>query len=406
MELSVEEINSKYDLKFDENYKELFDIIIQIFNNKMNLENYDLSNSKILNILDLYYEFKEENYTQAIKYYQMALELGNTDAMCNLACYYDKEKDYDQAIQYYQMASELDNTNAMCNLARYYNEKENYVQAIQYYQMAIKLGNSTAMNNLAYHYEKKEKDYPQAIEYYQMAIKLGNSTAMCNLALHYYEKEKDYTQAIQYYRMAANLGNSTAMNNLAFCYHEKEKDYTQAIQYYRMASELGNTNAMKNLSFMSTVSPIKVFMEIDLVENPNEFIINLKAKLKKNHEVIIFENKKRLSIKYNIIEYCPICSNTKLSINLDCGHFVCVDCYHKIDLVNSSEFIIKLKKEFEINHKVMIFENKKRLSLKYNIIEHCPICLDTKLCINLDCGHLVCVDCYDIINCCYLKCCS
>ena len=39
MLLSVEEINSKYNLNFDEGYKELFDIIIQIFNNKMNLEN-------------------------------------------------------------------------------------------------------------------------------------------------------------------------------------------------------------------------------------------------------------------------------------------------------------------------------------------------------------------------------
>ena len=163
MSLSMKEINSKYNVIFNKEYEELFDIIIQIFNNKMNLDNYDLSNSKILNILGIYYEKVEKDYVQTIKYYRMAINLGNTDAMNNLACYYKKEKDYVQAIQYYQMASELDNTNAMCNLARYYNEKENYVQAIQYYQMAIKLGNSTAMNNLAYHYEKKEKDYVQAI---------------------------------------------------------------------------------------------------------------------------------------------------------------------------------------------------------------------------------------------------
>ena len=164
MSLSIEEINSKYDLNFDKNYEELFDIIIQIFNNKMNLDNYDLSNSKILNIIGLYYYYKEINYTQAIQYYLMAIK----------------------------------------------------------------------------------------------------------------------------------LGNSSAMNNLALYYYEKEKDYTQTIKYFLMAIDLDDAKAMYNLSFITTVSPIKVFMEIDLVENPNEFMVNLKAKLKKNHKVIIFENKKRL----------------------------------------------------------------------------------------------------------------
>ena len=166
-------------------------------------------------------------------------------------------------------------------------------------------------------------------QYYQMAIKLGNSGAMNNLA-YYYGEEEDYDQAILYYQMAIKLGNSIAMNNLANYYYKKE-DYDQSIKYVLMAIELGNSSAMKSLSFMTTVSPIKVFMEIDLIENPNEFIINLKKELKKNHKVIIFENKKRLSIKYNIIEYCPICLDTKLCINLDCGHFVCVDCYNIIN---------------------------------------------------------------------------
>ena len=300
MELSVEEINSKYDLKFDENYKELFDIIIQIFNNKMNLENYDLSNSKILNILALYYEFKEENYTQAIKYYQMALELGNTDAMCNLACYYDKEKDYDQAIKYYQMA--------------------------------IKLGNSTAMNNLAMHYYEKEKDYDQAIEYYQMAADLGNSDAMYDLACYYERKKKDYVQAINYYRMASELGNSNAMNNLACYYEKKEKDHVQAIKYYQMASELRDSTAINKLIKLSNIKPLKVYISINSTSTVlNNSLSDLKNKLEKKKEVIIYNNKKRIFSKLNYIDTCPICLNEKLNIILDCGHPICIDCYPSID---------------------------------------------------------------------------
>ena len=53
MVLSVKEINSKYDLDFDKSYKEVFDIIIQIFNTEnLILDNYDLSNIKILNFIN------------------------------------------------------------------------------------------------------------------------------------------------------------------------------------------------------------------------------------------------------------------------------------------------------------------------------------------------------------------
>ena len=82
---SLKEIELKYDIKFNNKYNiELENIIIEIFNNKMNLENYDLTNSKIFNIIGLYYVYVQKNYPQVIKYYLMAIELGNSKAMNNL----------------------------------------------------------------------------------------------------------------------------------------------------------------------------------------------------------------------------------------------------------------------------------------------------------------------------------
>ena len=50
-----------------------------------------------------------------IKYYLMAIELNNSDAMTNLAYYYDEIKDYDNMKKYYLMAIELNNSDAMTN---------------------------------------------------------------------------------------------------------------------------------------------------------------------------------------------------------------------------------------------------------------------------------------------------
>lgn len=66
--------------------------------------------------------------------------------------------------------------------------KVNYSEAIRLYQEAVQLGNSTAMNNLAYMYQRGqgvEVDYDKAIKLYQAAIELNNTAAMDNLAYMY-----------------------------------------------------------------------------------------------------------------------------------------------------------------------------------------------------------------------------
>ena len=52
----------------------------------------------------------------------------------------------------------------------------------KYYLMAIEKGNSNAMNNLAFYYEDIENNYDEMKKYYLMAIEKGNYDAMNNLA--------------------------------------------------------------------------------------------------------------------------------------------------------------------------------------------------------------------------------
>ena len=106
----------------------------------------------------------------------------------------------------------------------YMDGQINYKLAKKYYLMAIELGNSDGMNNLAIQYKCIEKNYDLCKKYYFMAIELGNEKAMNNLAIYYDEVEKDLKLAKKYYLMAIKFGNKNAPRNLGLCYSEKGKN--------------------------------------------------------------------------------------------------------------------------------------------------------------------------------------
>ncbi len=347
MALSIEEINAKYRLcfdkeSFDKEHIELIDIIIKIFND-------DKCN-------DIHYD------------------LSNSNILNILGLYYDKKKkNYKKAIQYYLMAIDKDNSNAMCNLAMHYEEvKKNYKKAIQYYQMAIDKGNSNAMCNLAMHYQIVKKNYKKAIQYYQMAIDKGNSNAMNSLALYYEIVKKNYKKAIQYYLMAIDKDNLNAMCNLANYYYDIKKDYVKAIKYYLMAIELGDSQAMCNLAFY--------YEEIE-----KDYVKAIKYYLMANSS----GNSKAINDIKKLSKTKPL----ELSNSLN-------------SILELDDNLINLKNELNKNKNVIIFNNKKRLFSEINYLIECPICLDNKLNINLDCGHPICVECYPNVKSCYLKCCK
>jgi TPR repeat protein len=150
---SIQEIEDKYVIKFKS--VELSNEILSIFNSgELNVELFDLTNSEILCIIGLYYQYVKEDYEEMKKYYLLAIEKGNVNAMFNLAIHYDNTQNYEQMKKYYLMAIEKDDSDAMFEMGEYYqyveidNDKMN-----KYYLMAIEKGNEDAICNLKYYYE-------------------------------------------------------------------------------------------------------------------------------------------------------------------------------------------------------------------------------------------------------------
>ena len=124
-----------------------------------------------------------------------------------IGMYYQLVKNYPQMKRYYLMAIDLGDSEAMLNLGLYYQDIEVDPELMkQYYLMVIEKGNSTAMNNLGYYYECTEVDPELMKMYYFMAIERGNSAAMFNLGHYYRYIEPIYKLMKRYYLMAIERG--------------------------------------------------------------------------------------------------------------------------------------------------------------------------------------------------------
>ena len=79
----------------------------------------------------------------AIRYYSIAKERGNSDAMFNLGCIYLSQGINDQKIaeEYFIPSAELNNPNACFALGFYYESKEERKLALAYYEKAALFGN-------------------------------------------------------------------------------------------------------------------------------------------------------------------------------------------------------------------------------------------------------------------------
>ena len=207
---------------------------------------------------------KPKDYSEAVKWYSKAAELGHTFAQNNLGvCYCNGlgvTKDYFEAVKWYRKAAEQGDMDAQNNLGVCYQKGEgvpqDYSEAVKWYRKAAEQGHARAQCYLGYCYQKGEgvsQDYSEAVKWYRKAAEQGHATAQCNLGYCYesgWGVPQDYSEAVKWYRKAAEQGHARAQNNLGYCYKYGQgvpKDYSEAVKWYRKATEQGHATAQNNL---------------------------------------------------------------------------------------------------------------------------------------------------------------
>lgn len=223
----------------------------------------------------------------------------------------------------------------LANLSQMYYNKGilcdkigDFSNMIDAFNEASKFEHTQAMNRLGLYYDDNKK--PELmLKYYLLAIDLGDTTAAYNLARYYFDIG-EFINMKKYYLLGIKLGDTDSAYELALYYHDL-KDYDNMKKYYIIATEMEIMNPIKNpLAINDGFKDFNPFTLISILESIKNQNSNIKTKidqLSKNKEITIYFNKIRVAKKLNHTEECIICYETKLHINIYCGHCFCIDCY-------------------------------------------------------------------------------
>jgi TPR repeat protein len=220
--LTLADIEQHLNIVFSDKISDKIEIL-SIFNGTYVETEDTFKNKYILIMLGVYYQDIVKDYVAMEKYYLMAIDLGSSNAMFNLAHYQSITKNYVAMEKYLLMAIDLGDVNAMFNLGDYHQGvTRNYVAMEKYYLMAIDQGNSGAMSNLGYYYFRTDINYVKMEKYLLMAIELNNDYAMCYLGEYHRNITRNYKEMEKYYLMALDLGNIDIIYKLNG-YYDRDK---------------------------------------------------------------------------------------------------------------------------------------------------------------------------------------
>lgn len=207
---------------------------------------------QVISTIDQAYEYyKEENYKEALKWFEKAAAEGNQIALLEIGDLYffglGVPVDYKKAVEYYNKSSIKDDPDVFYNMAEIYaagldGSKPQPKKAEEYFEKAVQ-GNSVDAVNLRTKEEKAKLEtasiMKQAMNFlnnnnYQEAIPLlinaadkGNTDAMYELAKYYYEYESSIYEAYYW----SNLAFPYMRANSITIYNELWDNYSQEFQY-------------------------------------------------------------------------------------------------------------------------------------------------------------------------------
>jgi len=289
-------------------------------------------------------------------------EVVHIDKICKLAEYY-KELDKDKVDKYYGIAMEQKYLKAFY---LYGNQIKEDIKRIKCFSKAIDLYlnkdyydySSDIDTTLSEKEKKRQTDYIECIvtkmiesvgiyydtmyleneetkkntfKYYIMAIERGSINSMYNLG-HFYFEMNDLENMFKYYFMAVELGDIDTMYELSI-YYQKIRDFDNMRKYYLMALETCENPDHKDIIVNNGETDFDLFIlkeELDKIEDKPVYLQKKLQKISCIRDIMIYENKKKLFSQLNHIIECCICYETKLNINLFCGHCVCTGCYPKL----------------------------------------------------------------------------
>ncbi len=219
--------------------------------------------------------YQNQNYGDAITYFENAQRLGIIKAKTGLGIIYANKKyelyNKKKAIDYFTQSFEGGDGDASFKMAQLYlstmQDVEDQQLAVDWATKSFEKGNTGAMIFLGKVYSETKngikKDPEKVLYYFNKAASLGDVEAIFGLGLMYLDGDvldmKDQNKGLEYLKLASQKGKSKAMVIMAKLYDEGNllpKSEIKARYWYNKALKYGEGKGASNTEIESPLSTI------------------------------------------------------------------------------------------------------------------------------------------------------
>jgi TPR repeat protein len=196
----------------------------------------------------------QQDYEEAVKWYQLAAEQGDSDAQYMLGLMYKNgqgvQQDYEEAVKWYQLAAEQGSIHAQYNLGLMYSTGKGTPQS---HKESFKWLLKVAEQKFLVVLRMKAQRLIRA-NYHQLHKQIaeeGDSYAQRFLGASYYlglGVTQDYAEAAKWYKKAAEKEDRIAQNILGAMYAKGKgvsKDFVEAYKWFSISGKTGNGRMYK-----------------------------------------------------------------------------------------------------------------------------------------------------------------
>ena len=280
----------------------------------------------------------QQDYQEAVKWYQKAAVQGLAEAQYNVALMYSKGKDvvrdYRKAFKWFRKAAEQGFAQAQLALGIMYDNgygiPQDCKKAAQCYRKAAEQGSASAQHTLGFMYSSGKgvsQDYREAVKWYQKAAEQGDASAQCNLGTVYNLGQgvsQDYKKAVKWFRKAAEQENAMAQAKLGVMFEDGRgvpQNYIRAYAWYNLA-------AFHDAEYAEVRDDLaSIFMTPQQIASAQELSAELQAEIEKKSKAATSETEKS-QIKG---------TGTGFLVTWD-GYIL--TCYHVIEKAGSVRIIV------------------------------------------------------------------
>lgn len=248
-------LENKNPLELYEYYKEIGNYRLAFLNAKKSAYSHQKEGYRKLGYCYQFGIGTNIDISSAIYFYKLGADLLDLPCLYNLGKLL-LQKDDEEGLFYLKKGADLGHVKSMTLYASSLEKRKQYSESLKYYELAYEYGDTAVLDNIGlfyYYGYGLSIDYKKAFETFFLSSSLNNPISMYHLGVMYFKGEgvdKSYERAFYWYLEGSKFNEMHCLYNLGSLYEYGlyiDKDLDKARYYYKRSEEAGFSLAKDKL---------------------------------------------------------------------------------------------------------------------------------------------------------------